>query len=137
MIEGVLPYVRDAITFAIYTGLRQEEQFSLPWSQIDLARKQITVSAETAKGKRERTVIMLRPAIDVLARMPRHLKSTYVFHHRAATQMGAPRRSESRSRTTESGSATLPADCGARAERGKVRAPRWHVLHRPHGYRLL
>ncbi|MEX7400974.1 tyrosine-type recombinase/integrase, partial [Pseudomonas aeruginosa] len=62
---------RDAILFAIYTGLRQEEQFSLTWAQIDLARKHLVVSAETAKGKRERTVILIMTALDVLARTPR------------------------------------------------------------------
>lgn len=145
--EGSLPYVRDAILFAIYSGLRQEEQFSLTWSQVDLRRKQVTVSAETAKGKRERTVILLPPAVAVLERMPRHLKSEYVFHHGAATTKGrgAPRKAGLRPRpfgrgaTRNDGDRFNHLDRGLRraAARGKVRNLRWHDLRRTHGCRLL
>ncbi|MGH1574311.1 tyrosine-type recombinase/integrase [Methylobacterium sp. P31] len=140
LLESAVPYVRDAILFAIYTGLRQEEQFSLTWPQIDLARKQLTVSAETAKGKRERTVILLQPALDVLARMPRHLISPYVFHHGAATTKRGPRRAAAIARPERNdGERFNHLDCGLRnaANRGKVRGLRWHDLRRTHGCRLL
>ncbi|AYO81606.1 tyrosine-type recombinase/integrase [Methylobacterium brachiatum] len=140
LLESSVPYVRDAILFAIYTGLRQEEQFSLTWPQIDLAQKQLTVSAETAKGKRERTVILLQPALDVLARMPRHLTSPYVFHHGAATTKRGPRRAAAIARPERNdGERFNHLDRGLRnaAGRGKVRALRWHDLRRTHGCRLL
>lgn len=140
LLESAVPYVRDAILFAIYTGLRQEEQFSLTWPQIDLARKQLTVSAETAKGKRERTVILLKPALKVLARMPRHLTSPYVFHHGAATtKRGAARAAAAARPERNDGERFNHLDRGLRnaAGRAKVRDLRWHDLRRTHGCRLL
>lgn len=131
------PYVLDAILFAIYTGLRQEEQFSLTWPQVGLARKQLTVSAETAKGTRERTVILLKPALKVLARMPRHLTSPYVFHHGAATtKRGAAAAARSE---RNDGERFNHLDRGLRnaASRAKVRDLRWHDLRRTHGCRLI
>lgn len=140
LLGSAVPYVREAVLFAIYTGLRQEEQFSLTWAQIDLTRKQLTVSAETAKGKRERTVILLQPALDVLTRMPRHLTSPYVFHHGAATTKRGPRRAAAIARPERNdGERFNHLDRGLRnaAARGKVRALRWHDLRRTHGCRLL
>ena len=140
LLGSAVPYVREAVLFAIYTGLRQEEQFSLTWAQIDLTRKQLTVSAETAKGKRERTVILLQPALDVLTRMPRHLTSPYVFHHGAATTKRGARRAAAIARPERNdGERFNHLDRGLRnaAARGKVRALRWHDLRRTHGCRLL
>jgi integrase/recombinase XerD len=140
LLESAVPYVRDAILFAIYTGLRQEEQFSLTWPQIDLARKQLAVSAETAKGKRERTVILLKPALKVLARMPRHLTSPYVFHHGAATtKRGAARAAAAARPERNDGERFNHLDRGLRnaASRAKVKDLRWHDLRRTHGCRLL
>ena len=140
LMESALPYVRDAITFAIYTGLRMEEQFSLTWAQIDLVRHQITVSAETAKGKRERTVIMLAPAVAVLKTMPRHLTSPYVFHHGAATTRRGPPRQGALPRPEQNdGERFNHLDRGLKraAARAKVRLLRWHDLRRTHGCRLL
>lgn len=140
LMESALPYVRDAMTFAIYTGLRMEEQFSLVWGQIDLARNQLTVSAETAKGKRERTVIMLAPAVAVLKAMPRHLMSPYVFHHGATTtRRGAIRKPALRRPDRNDGERFNHLDRGMKraAARGKVKALRWHDLRRTHGCRLL
>ncbi|ACA18423.1 integrase family protein [Methylobacterium sp. 4-46] len=140
LLDGALPYVRDAILFAIYTGLRMEEQFSLTWAQVDLARKHLTISAEAAKGKRERTVIMLAPAVGVLERMPRHLTSPYVFHHGAATTTrGATRRAALPRPDRNDGERFNNLDRGLRnaAARAKVQDLRWHDLRRTHGCRLL
>ena len=140
LLDSAMPYVRDAILFAIYSGLRQEEQFSLTWSQVDLVRKQVTISAGTAKGKRERTVILLKPALDVLARMPRHLTSGYVFHHGAATTKRGPVRRAALPRPERNdGERFNHLDRGLRraASRAKVVSLRWHDLRRTHGCRLL
>ncbi|WP_407521904.1 tyrosine-type recombinase/integrase [Methylobacterium oryzisoli] len=140
LLDGALPYVRDAILFAIYTGLRMEEQFSLTWPQVDLARKHLTISAETAKGKRERTVILLPPAVEVLQRMPRHMTSPYVFHHGAATTTrGATRRAALPRPDRNDGERFNHLDRGLKraAARAKVAALRWHDLRRTHGCRLL
>lgn len=150
LLESSVPYVRDAIEFAIYSGLRQEEQFSLVWDQVDLRRRQVTISAETAKGKRERTVILLPPAVAVLERMPRHLRSTFVFHHGAASTKGRgagrggdgrvlDRSDNERPRLRNDGERFNHLDRGLRraAVRAKVKNLRWHDLRRTHGCRLL
>lgn len=141
LLESALPYVSDAVLFAIYTGLRQEEQFSLTWEQVDLVRKHVTVYAETAKGKRERTVILLPPALAVLQRLPRHLKSPFVFHHGAATTTRGARRAVAMrsARQDNDGERFNHLDRGMRnaAKRGKIRGLRWHDLRRTHGCRLL
>lgn len=142
--EGALPYVRDAILFAIYSGLRLEEQFSLTWPQVDLVRRQVVVTADTAKSHRERTVILLEPALEVLRRMPRHVSSPYIFHHGAATTQGRgarrvssvdggpPRSSNDGDRFNHLGRGLAKA-----SERGRVARLRWHDLRRTHGCRLL
>lgn len=145
LIEGALPYVRDAIVFAIGTGLRMEEQFSLTWAQVDLARKHLTITAETAKGKRARTVILLPPALALLKAMPRHLTSPYVFHHGAASTKRGQRRLAP---VGHNGGPRLHDNDGERfnhlnrglkraADRGRVPDLRWHDLRRTHGCRLL
>lgn len=141
LLEGAMPYVRDAILFAIYSGLRQEELFSLTWDQVDLARRQVTIAAETAKGRRERVAILLAPAVDVLNRAPRHLRSRYVFHHGAASTKGrgAARHGRARLKARNDGERFNHLDRGLRraAARAKVRNLRWHDLRRTHGCRLL
>lgn len=145
LLDGALPYVRDAIIFAIGTGLRMEEQFSLTWSQVDLVRKHLTITAETAKGKRARTVILLPPALSLLKAMPRHLTSPYVFHHGAASTKRGQRRLAP---VGYNGGPRLGDNDGERfnhlnrglkkaAERAKVLDLRWHDLRRTHGCRLL
>lgn len=150
--DSAMPYVREAILFAIYSGLRQEEQFSMTWDQVDLKRRQVVISAETAKGKRERTVILLAPAIELLERLPRHLKSRFVFHHGAATTKGrgAGRAGDGclLDRSAKRSSRAVPRNDGERfnhlnrglaraAKRGSVKNLRWHDLRRTHGCRLL
>jgi integrase/recombinase XerD len=142
LLESSVPYVADAILFAIYSGLRQEEQFSLTWDQVDLRRGQVVISAETAKGKRERTVLLLPPAIKLLERIPRHVKSSFVFHHGAATTQGrgAPRQTIGKTtKASNDGDRFNHLNRGLKraAERANVRGLRWHDLRRTHGCRLL
>ncbi len=68
----------DAIAFAIDTGLRREEQWSLPWSQVVLTYKdkkptggEILITKEIAKGKRERRIPLFQRSAQILARLPR------------------------------------------------------------------
>ena len=63
------PGARDAIAFAIDTGLRKEEQFSLLLSDIDLVRNQITVRAEVAKSGKARPVPLLPRAREIVSRL--------------------------------------------------------------------
>lgn len=63
------PRARDPIAFAIDTGLRKEEQFSLELTDIDLERNQIMVRAEVAKSGRARTVPLLERAREIAIRL--------------------------------------------------------------------
>jgi integrase/recombinase XerD len=136
-----VPYVRDAVLVAIYSGLRSEEQFALTWDRVNLQRGTVTIPAEMSKTGRERTVVLLQPAIDVLSKMPRHMRSKFVFHHGAFTTKGrgAPREDRPRARATNDGERFNHLSRGLKraAERAKVPGIRWHDLRRTHGCRLL
>lgn len=139
LLEAAVPRVRDAILVAIYSGLRSEEQWGLTWDRVDLARKQVTIPMELAKGKRERTVILLDPAVEVLRSLPRHIRSPYVFFHggpKAIPKPGAPRRI---SRVQKDGERFRHMLRGLKmaAERAGLGHLIWHDLRRTHGCRLL
>lgn len=59
----------DAISFAIDTGLRKEEQFSLELTDLDFAANEINVRAEVAKGGSGRRVPMLDRARGIALRL--------------------------------------------------------------------
>lgn len=63
------PRAQDAIAFAVDTGLRKEEQFSLLISDIDFAGKQLRVRAEIAKSGRARLVPLLDRALAIALRL--------------------------------------------------------------------
>jgi integrase len=69
----------SAITFAIDTGLRKEEQFSLRWSDIDLEASEIHVRAEVTKNGRSRNVPLLDRSLNLLRQMRSAPTSTFVF----------------------------------------------------------
>lgn len=69
-------------TFAIDTGLRAEEIFSLTWPQVNLDAREVKVVKEKAKGKRSRSVPIFPRSVDMLTRLPRSKHSKYVFWHR-------------------------------------------------------
>lgn len=62
----------DAIAFAIDTGLRAEEQWSLTWDRVDLKKGEIVIPKEIAKSHRERRVPLFPRAAQILAQLPRH-----------------------------------------------------------------
>ncbi|MEM8580707.1 MAG: site-specific integrase [Pseudomonadota bacterium] len=69
-----LRWLAEAVTFAIDTGLRLEEQFSMRWDDVDLARKRIRVRADVAKSGKERVVPLLERSAQILTQMPRRLR---------------------------------------------------------------
>lgn len=113
---------RAMIAFAIDTGLRKEEQFSLLWSDVDLDAAQITIRAEVAKSSKSRQVPILPRTLELLKAMPRTLG--YVW-------------------TTEAGSRYSPTSPSINEGLAKVcrRAGleriSWHDLRRSCGCRLL
>lgn len=78
----------DLVEFALYTGLRQSEQFELEWSRVDLRASFLRIH-DTKAGK-ERVVRLNGRAIEVLARQKqRYPGSEWVFP--APTKPSCPR----------------------------------------------
>lgn len=141
LLSHAAPYVRDAIQFAIYSGLRTEEQFSLTWTRVDLEQRQIFIPNGIAKGKRDRTVIMLDEAVAVLRQTPRHIRGAYVFHHGLAVKaMNAKNpRLVRPTRAAKDGARFKHLLRGLKeaARRAGIEDLCWHDLRRTHGCRLL
>jgi integrase len=80
ILEHIAPKAGAAVIFAIDTGLRKNEQFSLPWVDIDLRAREILVRKELAKSKRARTLPILDRTHQLLSRMwANRTASPYVF----------------------------------------------------------
>lgn len=68
----------DQVEFALFTGLRQSEQFELEWSRVDL--RALFVKIHDTKAGKERIVRLNGPALAVLARQrERYPESPWVF----------------------------------------------------------
>lgn len=141
LLKHALPYVRDAMLFAIYSGLRSEEQFSLTWDRVDLERNEVTIPMTIAKSKRERKVVLLDEAVEVLKRTQRHPKSSYVFHHGHAVKAANAKVMElvRPTRAAKDGERFRHLLRGLKetARRAGMKDLRWHDLRRTHGCRLL
>lgn len=61
-----LQWVRDACRFALATGCRSNEVFSLTWDKVDVARKQAWVTNDLAKSGKARPVPLNDDALSVL-----------------------------------------------------------------------
>ncbi|MFL1780862.1 Site-specific recombinase [Candidatus Hepatincolaceae symbiont of Richtersius coronifer] len=68
----------DKINFAIETGLRRGEQFSLVWDRVFLKEREILIT-ET-KTNRDRTVPLSPPALEILKKR-RHLAQPFVGYN--------------------------------------------------------
>jgi integrase len=119
LLANATPAVRTAIEFAIDTGLRRGEQFGLTWEKVDLQAKAIWLDGNTKSGKPRRVPLLPRTA-QILAQMPRHIRSPYVFRHKNGDRLN----------NMEKGLK------GARRRAG-VRALSWRDLRRTCGCRLL
>jgi integrase len=73
------PKAAQAIAFAIDTGLRTEEQFSLRWTEVDLNARMITVRKDVAKSKRERRIPLVPRSLELLTRISEGGTDGYVF----------------------------------------------------------
>lgn len=113
---------REAIAFAIDTGLRKEEQFSLLWTDVDLAAGQLTVRAEVSKTGKARTIPILPRTLDALR--ARAQPFGFVF-----TTGDGQRYSPS--------SPTMWEALGKACKRAGLPRIAWHDLRRTCGIRLL
>jgi integrase len=113
------PEVQVAMMFAIDTGLRREEQFGLTWDKVDLKAGEILLDGSTKSGKPRRVPLLPRTA-RILAQLPRHIRSKYVFCH-------------------HNGDRFVHMNKGMKAARRRagLKALRWHDLRRTCGCRLL
>lgn len=59
-------HLKPLVLLSINTGCRRGELFDLTWSNVDLARRMITVTGATAKSKRTRHIPLNREAMIVL-----------------------------------------------------------------------
>lgn len=123
LLQNATPDVRRAIAFAIDTGLRLEEQFSLTWEKVDLSRARIMLGKETKTGI-PRDVPFIGRAAQILAQMPRHIRSPFVFWHDDGKN-GARRYNN------------MEKGLKAAAKRGGIKDLRWHDLRRTFGCRRL
>lgn len=112
------PQLAGMIAFAIDTGLRLEEQLSLEWSQVNLARGEVTILR--TKTDAPRTVPILPRAAQHLAQLPRHIMSPFVYWHGAGQRFGKRTRG-----------------LAGAARRAGIKDLKWHDLRRTCGCRLL
>lgn len=118
------PKARAGILFAIETGLRKEEQFSLLTSDVDLDGNWIHVRAEVAKSGRARSVPIL-PRARAFLRARMAVSAGPVFETSAGVRY--------------SRSSPTMAEAFQKAARraGITDRPLWHDLRRTCGCRLL
>lgn len=120
LLAAASPSVRSAIAFAIDTGLRLEEQFSLTWERVDLNARRIALEARLTKSKAERLVPLFPRSAQFLAQLPRHIRSPYVFRHDDGGRLN-----------------NMEKGFKAAVRRAKLKDLRWHDLRRTCGCRLL
>jgi len=112
------------MAFAIDTGLRKSELWSLTWPQIQGGYKEVWIPAEKAKGGRERRVPLLPRSAQFSSQLPRHLRRggepDWVFRKANGERYGERRK------------AFLAAIKGA-----GLKDLIWHDLRRTSGCRLL
>lgn len=119
LLDAATPAPRQAMQFAIDTGLRATEQFTLTWKQIDVDAGFIRLGSDT-KGNRSREVPILPRSAQILAHLKRHPSSPYVWHHEDGTRYKR-----------------LNKALEGAARRAGIKDLRWHDLRRTCGCRLL
>ncbi len=78
LLESASEWLKPLIIFAVETGLRFEEQFSLEWKNVDLKKKEVFI--EKNKTDSPRTVPLSREAQIQIRIQQRFIKSPYVFN---------------------------------------------------------
>ena len=80
------PHLRPIVVCALHTGMRRGEILGLAWERVDMKNRMIRVTG-TKSGK-SRGIPINDPLLEELRRLPRHLKTDYVFwNHETETQL--------------------------------------------------
>ena len=77
LLAEAAPHLKPIIEVAALTGMRAEEILSLTWVQVDLDRREITLTK--TKTNTPRVVPLSREAVAVFVTTPRHITSAWVF----------------------------------------------------------
>jgi integrase/recombinase XerD len=134
ILDHIAPKAGIAATFAIDTGLRKNEQFSLPWVDVDLRARELLVRKEWAKSKRDRTVPILDRTHRLLTQMWANRTSPYVFATAQGRRysLGSPTMWEALQKAV-----FRINKASALAGHPRMQAVEWHDLRRTCGCRLL
>lgn len=126
VIKNATPKPEQAVCFAIDTGLREDEQFSLLKTDIDLELRRVRVRPEVAKSSKARFVPLLDRSLALAeAILKEDLPSPYLF----VTKHGG--------RYTED-SHTMYSALQRACRRGKIQEHvQWHDLRRTFACRML
>ncbi|SFU85992.1 Phage integrase family protein [Xenorhabdus koppenhoeferi] len=66
-----IDWMKKLVSFALLTGARKGEIFSLMWRNVDIDRKVAVITAENAKSGKARAVPLNDEAVSILRSMPR------------------------------------------------------------------
>jgi integrase len=123
IIARIAPKARDALIFAVDTGLRKNEQFSQLWPDVDLRARELLVRKEVAKNGKERTVPILKRTHQLLARMwdERDVRCPYVFATGQGKRYSLARPCRRPANVPASSSTSNGTTCAARAAVGCCR----------------
>jgi integrase len=72
----------DIVRLLLLTGQRRNEIGKLQWSEIDFAKRQITLPAARCKNGREHTLPLSSQALAILARIPRRNTTDFLFNEK-------------------------------------------------------
>ncbi len=127
---------RWRIMFAVESGLRKEEQFSLEKRDVDTRRGFITVRAEIAKNGKERRVPLTDRARKAVKEM-HDMTSIYVCPKDDATRVAQDSAYVNQCLQEIAAAAGIPATRMRRSDGKMFVDLRWHDLRRTCGVRLL
>lgn len=74
-----LQWMRDVCFFALSTGARMSEIFTLTWNNVDFVNRVATITNENAKSGKARALLLNQDAIDLLRSLRFKNNSRYVF----------------------------------------------------------
>jgi integrase len=77
LISTCSPHLRPIVMVALHTGMRKGEVLGLTWQDIDFGASTITV--RHTKNNEPKVIPMNQTLYEELQRLPRHLRSAYVF----------------------------------------------------------